>query len=412
MDVVYRCSAGLDVHKETIAVCVLRYEQEGKRSVEIRTFGTMTRELLGMSDWLAQEGVTHVAMESTGVFWKPVFNILEGRFEVLLVNARHIKQVPGRKTDVKDCQWIAELLAHGLLRGSFVPERPQRELRDLTRHRAQVVAEQTRLANRIHKVLEDANIKLGVVATDILGVSGRQMIQAIIEGQDDPQAMAELAKGRLRKKLDRLPPALEGHVTEHHRFMLRTLWDHMTYLEKLVERLDARIEQMMRPFEEQISRLMTIPGVKETVARAVIAEIGTQMEQFPSAEHLSSWAGLCPGNHESAGKRKSGRTTKGNRWLRRCLVQAAWSACRKRDAYLSSQFKQIARRRGKRRAAVAVAHSILVSAYYILADGTTYQDLGPDHFDRLSPERLRRYYVSRLRQLGYEVTLRDAAEAA
>lgn len=412
MKILYPCCAGLDVHKASVVACALWVDADGECRKDIRTFGTMTGDLLGLSDWLAERSVTHVAMESTGVYWKPVFNILEGTFEVLLVNARHIKQVPGRKTDVKDCDWIAQLLQHGLLKGSFVPERSQRDLRDLTRHRAQLTSEQTRVANRVQKVLEDANIKLGSVASNVLGVSGRLMIQAILDGQHDPAQMAELAKGRLRKKRDELGAALEGHVTDHHRFMLRTLWDHLQHLEKLVAALDARIEELMRPFEHEIAQLVTIPGVQAQVAYGLIAEIGTNMDQFPTAAHLASWAGLCPGNNESAGKRKSGKTTKGNRWLRRCLSQAAWAASHTKDTYLSAQYRQIAKRRGKKRAIIAVAHSILRIVYHLLSTGAIYQDLGGDYFDRLRPERLRRYYVKRLQKLGYNVELHAATTAA
>jgi len=412
MKILYPCCAGLDVHKASVVACVLWVDAHGECRKDIRTFGTMTGNLLALADWLSERSVTHVAMESTGVYWKPVFNILEGTFEVLLVNARHIKQVPGRKTDVKDCEWLAQLLQHGLLKGSFVPERSQRDLRDLTRHRAQLISEQTRVANRVQKVLEDANIKLGSVASDVLGVSGRLMIQAILDGRSDPAQMAELAKGRLRKKRDDLNAALEGHVTDHHRFMLRTLWDHLQHLETLVAALDARIEELMRPFEHEIARLVTIPGVQEQVAYGLIAEIGTNMDQFPTAAHLASWAGMCPGNNESAGKRKSGKTTKGNRWLRRCLSQAAWAASRTKDTYLSAQYRQIAKRRGKKRAIIAVAHSILRIVYHLLATGTTYEDLGGDYFDRLRPERLRRYYVNRLQKLGYDVELHAATTAA
>ena len=276
MEVVYRNSAGLDVHKRSVAVCARWVDEAGAAREDLKTFGTMTPDLLALSDWLGERGVTHVAMESTGVYWKPVYNLLEARFKILLVNARHIKQVPGRKTDVKDCQWIAQLLQHGLLRGSFVPDRPQRDLRDLTRHRAQLVAEQARVANRIQKVLEDANIKLASVATDVLGVSGRAMIRALIEGEQDGARLAALARGRLQRKRSELASALEGHFTEHHRFMLRTLWDHLQYLEHATAQLDARIEEVMRPFQAKIDRLATIPGVKTQVARILVSELGTE----------------------------------------------------------------------------------------------------------------------------------------
>jgi transposase len=412
MDLVYRCCAGLDVHKETVAACALWVDAGGKSRKEVRTFGTTTRDLLALSDWLGQKAVTHVAMESTGVFWKPVFNILEGHFEVLLVNPRDIKQVPGRKTDVKDSEWIAQLLQHGLLRASFVPDRPQRELRDLTRHRAQLVAEQGRIANRIHKTLEDANIKLGSVASDILGASGRQMIQAILAGQDDSGCLAELAVGRLRSKIPQLSAALEGHVTEHHRFMLRTLWDHLTYLEGATATLDQRIEEKMRPFERELELLATLPGVKGHVSQALLAEIGTDMSQFPTDLHISSWSGLCPGNHESAGKRKSGKAPKANRWLRRCLSQGAWAASHTKNTYLSSQFRRLAGRRGKKRAIIALAHTMLVIAYHVLKERKPYHELGANHFDRLQPDRLKRSLVRRLETLGYSVTLTPSANAA
>ncbi len=412
MEVVYRCCAGLDVHKETVAACAVWVDFTGQARKEIRTFGTMTRDLLALSDWLAELNVTHVAMESTGVFWKPIFNILESGFEILLVNARHIKQVPGRKTDVKDCEWIADLLRHGLLKASFVPDRPQRDLRDLTRHRVQLISERGRVANRVQKVLEDANIKLGSVATDVLGVSGRQMIQALLAGEQSPQEMADLAVGKLRSKKESLSAALQGHVTEHHRFMLRMLWDHLAYLEKAISSMDERIEKQMLPFAREIERLDGIPGVDRVVAQGMIAEIGTDMGRFPTADHLASWAGLCPGNNESAGKRKSGRTPKANRWLKRCLSQAAWAASHTKNTYLGAQFRQIAKRRGRKRAIIAVAHTILIIAYYILARTADYQELGGDYFDRLHPDRLREYHVRRLQKLGYKVELEEAKPAA
>jgi transposase len=405
MQIVYECCAGLDVHKETIAVCALWKDGRGQNWKEVKTFGTMTRDLLAMSDWLTSKRVTHVAMESTGVFWKPVYNILEGAFEILLVNAKHIKQVPGRKTDVKDSEWIAQLLQHGLLRGSFIPERPQRELRDLTRHRVQIVHEQHRIANRVQKVLEDANIKLGSVASDVLGVSGRAMIQSLIDGVGDIDKMADQARGTLRRKRGELRQALEGHVTVHHRFMLETLWDHLKYLESLLAKLDGRIEELMRPFTAARALLMTIPGVKEQTSAVIVAEIGVNMSQFPSAQHLASWAGLCSGNNQSAGKRKSGKTPKGDGWLRCGLCQAAWAASHTKNTYLSAQFRRIAARRGKKRAIVAVAHSIGVIAYQILKTGKPYMELGANYLDSLQPERLKRSLLRRLRNMGYEVNL-------
>ena len=369
MEIVYGRCAGIDVHKKSIKVCVLWPDASGKSQKEIRTFGTMTRNLLDLSDWLVSKGVTHVAMESTGVYWKPVFNILESHIEVLLVNARHIKTVPGRKTDVKDCEWIAQLLQHGLLKGSFVPPLPQRQLRELTRHRTQLISEQTRVANRIQKVLEDANIKLSSVATDILGVSGRDMLQSIIDGREDPKELAQLARKRLRSKIPELELALEGTLNDHHRFMLKMLWDHLMHLEELTSQLDVRIEEKMSPFQYAVQQLETVRGIKRRIAEVIIAEMGPDMSKFPSSGHAASWAGLCPGNNESAGKRKSGTTTKGNRWLRRSLSQAAWAASKTKDSYLSARYKRLARRRGKKRAIVAMSHTILVIAYHLLKEG-------------------------------------------
>jgi transposase len=412
MDILYRCCAGLDVHKKTVVACVRRIDATGPARQEIRTFGTMTCDLLALSDWLAEQGVEHVAMESTGVYWKPVFNILEGRFAVMLVNAQHIKQVPGRKTDVKDCAWIAQLLQHGLLRASFVPPPPIRELRDLTRQRSQLVAEKATAANRVQKVLEDANIKLASVATDVLGVSGRDMLEAIIAGEDDAAKLADQARKRLRHKIPALQTALRGRVTEHHRFQLRLLLDHVTHLEELIGRLGARIEEVTAPFAEAVERLTTIPGVEQRAAETVIAEIGPNMEQFPTADHLASWAGMCPGNNESAGKRKSGRTTKGSRWLRQMLTQAAWAASHTKDTYLAAQYRRLAARRGKKRALVALGHTLLVIMYHLLKNRTTYQELGGDFLERLEPDRLTRQLVKRLEKLGHNVILQPKEDAA
>lgn len=412
MEVVNRRCCGLDVHQKTVVACRRIIGQNGKLDAQVRTFSTMTSDLLALSDWMAEAGVTHVAMESTGVFWKPIWNILEGRFEILLVNARHIKQVPGRKTDVKDCEWIAQLLQHGLLRGSFVPATPIRELRDLTRHRAKLVGDRTSVVNRIHKTLEDANIKLGAVASDILGVSGRAMIKAIVEGEEDSEKLAELALRRLRGKIPDLRLALHGRVRDHHRFLLKTLLDHLEFLDSQITRLDDRIEEVARPFQEAIQRLTTIPGIQKRTAENLIAEIGPNMEQFPSAAHLASWAGLCPGNNESAGKRKSGKTPKGNRWLGRCLTEASWAASRTKNTYLAAQYRRLAPRRGKKRAIVAVAHTILIAAYHMLRSSVPFQELGPDYFDRLDPESLTRYLVRRLEKLGHKVTLEPMHNAA
>jgi len=405
MDTLFVRCAGIDVHQANVVVCVRRADRPGPAVEEVRTFPTMTRDLLALSDWLAEHGVTHVAMESTGVYWKPVFNLLEGRFQVLLVNAAHIKQVPGRKTDVKDCQGIAQLLQHGLLKASFVPPAPIRALRDLTRQRTQLVGEKASAANRIQKVLEDANIKLAGVATDVLGTSGRAMLEALIAGVTDPEQLADLARMRLRAKIPALQLALAGRVTDHHRFLLRLHLDHVSHLEGLIGRLGAQIEGVMAPFAEAAARLATIPGISQRVAETVVAEIGTDMGQFPTAGHLASWAGMSPGNDESAGKRRSGHTTYGNRWLRRMLVQAAWAASRTKGTYLAAQYRRLAKRRGRKRALVAVGHTLLGMVYQILKHGTTYAELGADFLDRQEPERLTRQLVKRLESLGHKVTL-------
>jgi transposase len=405
VDTLYPRCAGIDVHKNNVVVCVRCCDRPDKVFEAIRTFSTVTADLLALSDWLAEHGVTHAAMESTGVYWKPVFNILEGRVAVILVNAEHIKKVPGRKTDVKDCQWIAQLLQHGLLKASFVPPEPIRELRDLTRQRTQLIQERSAAANRIQKVLEDANIKLASVATDVLGVSGRDMLEALIAGETDPARLAELARKRLREKIPALRLALAGRVTEHHRFLLRMHLDHVAHLEELIGRLGGRIEGALAPFAEAEQRLQTIPGVSQRVAETVLAEIGPKMEQFPSADHLASWAGMCPGNNESAGKRRSSRITKGNRWLKRTLVQAAWAVSHTKGTYLAAQYRRLSKRRGCKRALVAVGHTLLVIIYHVLKRGTTYAELGADFLERLEPARLTRQLVKRLEALGHKVTL-------
>lgn len=413
MDTVYACCAGLDVHKETVVATVRRRLDNGKVLQVTRTYGTMTTQLLELGDWLEAEGVTHLAMESTGVYWKPIWNLLEDRFEILLVNAQHIKHVPGRKTDVKDSEWIAQLLQCGLLRGSFVPTTPQRELRELTRQRRQLTHSKAAVANRIQKVLEDANIKLGSVATDVLGVSGRDMLRALVAGETDPHQLAELARRKLRAKIPALRLALQGRVTEHHRFLLGLLLDELTHLEALIERLTARITEVLpSPFAAAIERLATIPGIDVRAAENLLAEIGVDMEVFPTAGHLASWAGMCSGQRESAGKRQSGRTRKGNQWLRATLVQVAWAASRTKRTYLSSHYRRLAGRRGRKRALVAVGHTILVMIYHLLKEGTTYAELGVDYFDRLDTERLTRTLVRRLERLGHEVVLKPKEPAA
>ena len=439
METIYRRCAGLDVHKKSIQVCVRIMENDGCVTQQTHRFGTMTGDLLQLRDWLSAQKVTHVAMESTGVLWKPVFNILEDAFTVWVCNAQHIKQVPGRKTDVRDCQWIAQLMQHGLLQPSFVPQRALRELRDLTRERAQMLGEVTRVKNRIHKVLEDANIKASCVMSDVLGVSGRAILTAIVEGQEDPAQLSELARGRLRKKQQELRAALQGRVRDHHRFMLREHLRHLHALEVLVGEMEARIdvacesealnppqlaeqapasadqpgacdEPFVPPFRDCVELLDSIPGVNTCIAQTILAEIGTNMAQFPTPGHLASWAGICPGNSETAGKRHSGKTRHGNRWLRRILTQAAWAATHEKPgSYLKSVYRRIARRRGKKRALVAVAHAILVIAHCLLSTGAYYQDLGQDYFDHLNEERLTRYLVKRLESLGHAVELQSVA---
>jgi transposase len=407
MDTTYAKVAGLDVHLKTIQ-CAVRCQESGKLFAQSRSFGTMTCQLRALADYLEALGVTHVALESTGVLWKPVWNILEGRFTLLLVNPRHLKKVPGRKTDVSDAQWIAQLLQCGLLRGSFVPPRAVRDWRDLTRHRAQLVAEHTRVANRIHKLLEDANLKLGAVASDVLGKSGRAMLKALLRGETDVDKVADLAQAKLRGKIPQLRLALEGQATPHHHFVLRRLLAHVEYLEHESELLSeeiARIEVQLLP-RDDAQRLDAIPGINRIAIQNILAETGPDMAVFPDEHHLSSWTGICPGNEESAGKRLRGGTRHGNRWLRRALSEAAWAASHAKDSYLAAQFRRIAARRGKKRALLAVGHSLLIIIYHVLKDHKEYQDLGRDYFDRLEPERLQRYLVKRLEALGNDVILR------
>jgi len=412
MDTLVQRCAGLDVHKASIVACIRLAGPNGSVRKEVRTFTTMTADLEALAGWMAGKGVTHVAMESTGVYWKPVFNILEGRFQVWLVNARHIKQVPGRKTDVKDCEWIAQLLQYGLLRPSYIPELVIRQLRDLTRQRSQLVAEQTRVANRIQKVLEDANIKLAAVASDVLGVSGRAILDALITGEATAEMMARLARGRLKAKIPQLEQALCGHVTDHHRFLLRLYLDQLQGTDDLIARLGQRIEELMAPFQGALQRLMTIPGVDRRTAQSLIAELGHDLTAFPDADHLSSWAGMCPGNHQTAGKNQSGRTAKGNRWLRQTLTQSAWAASHTKNTYLAAQFHRLAARRGKKRALVATGHTLLVIVYHVIKHGMVYQELGGDYLERLNPQRMTRYHVKRLERLGHKVTLEPQPDAA
>jgi len=403
-----RC-CGLDVHKETIAACVRIGGRGGRAAQHVQTFRTTAADLVVLRDWLAAHGVTHVVMESTGVYWKPVYYALESDFTCLLVNAAHIKQVPGRKTDVHDCVWIAQLLEHGLLRGSFVPPVPIRELRDLTRYRKALIQDRTRVANRLHKALEDAGIKLATVASDILGVSGRAMLEALATGTTDPMMLAELARGRLRGKLPALRAALAGRFRTHHAFLVGQLLTHLDYLDEAIGTLSTEIEDHLAPFADQLNRLDSIPGVNRRTAEVIIAEVGVDMSAFPTAAHLASWAALCPGNNESAGKHKSGKTRKGNRWLRTALIEAAAGASRAKDSALQARFRRVLRHRGPKKAVVALAHALLRIAYHVLAHGTTYRELGGDYYDRGHTQRLTRRAIRLLEGQGYRVTLEPAA---
>jgi transposase len=408
MDVIYSRCCGLDIHKKTVVACLISSAPGQPAQKEVRTFRTMTAELLLLADWLQAAGCTHVAMESTGVYWRPVYNLLEGLFTLLVVNAQHIKAVPGRKTDVKDAEWIAELLRHGLLRGSFIPSKPQRQLRELTRHRTMLVQDRARVINRLQAVLEDANIKLAAVVTDIRGVSARAMLEALIAGQRDVDVLADLARGRLRAKRDQLAEALEGYFTAHHSFLLTAYLSQIDYFDDAIERVSAVIEQRLMVEQEAIALLDTIPGVSQRTAEILLAEIGTDMGRFPSAKHLASWAGMCPGHHESAGKRLSGKTRKGSRWLRQVLVEAAHVAAKTKQTYLAAQYQRIAARRGKRRALMALGHTILIIVYYVLARKQPYQDLGTAYFDKVEQHRVQQRLVHRLERLGYQVSLQPS----
>ncbi len=409
MEQVFERVCGLDVHKATIAACVRGPDGKGKRVQYVQTFGTTTADLLALRDWLEAHGVTHVAMESTGVYWKPVYYVLEERVTCLLVNATHVKKVPGRKTDVQDCAWLAQLLEHGLLRGSFVPPAPIRELRDLTRYRKSLIQERAREANRVHKLLEDAGIKLATVARDVLGSSGRAMLEALVQGTSDPAVLAELARGRMRAKLPALRQALAGHFRPHHAFLAIQILAHLDHLEGTVATLSERIAAILAPFADAVQRLDTIPGVNQRTAEVLIAEIGVDMSRFPSDRHLASWTGLCPGNHESAGKHKSGKTRKGNIWLRAALIEAALGATRTKNSAVAARYRRLLRHRGHKKAIVAVAHNLLVTAYHVLAHQTTYHELGPNYYDRRHSERVTRRALQTLEQQGYRVTLERAA---
>ena len=404
MDIVYERCCGLDIHKKTVVACLIIPGSSRKTQKAIRTFGTMTDDLLVLADWLAEHEVTHVAMESTGVYWKPIWNLLEDRFELLLVNAQHLKAVPGRKTDVKDSEWIADLLRHGLLKASFVPDRPQRELRELTRYRTALLQDRAAEVNRLQQTLEGANIKLAAVATDVLGKSGREILAALVAGDTAADALAQLAKGRLREKIPQLERALTGRVGPHQRFLVARHLAQIDAFDETVTQVSAEIAERLRTVDDDLERLDTIPGVGRRTAEVIVAELGTDLERFPTAGHAASWAGMCPGNNESAGKRKSGKTRKGNPALRTALAEAAHGAARKRACYLAAQYHRLAARRGKKKALIAVGHTILVIAYHLLTRATVYHDLGPTHFDQRDRDRTHRHLVARLEKLGYAVT--------
>jgi len=408
MEAIVERSCGLDVHQATVVACLLVGAADKKPRKEVRTFGTMTVDLLRMRDWLRSEGCTHVGMESTGIYWMPVYTMLEGHFELVVGNAMHIKQVPGRKTDVKDSEWIADLIRHGLIRRSFVPPKPLRDLRDLLRYRRKLIDSQTAERNRMLKLLETANIKLATVASNVFGASGRRMLRALLDGELTPEQMADLAKGRLRKKLAELAPALDGRVEEHHRFLLSMQLERMEDLEATIKKLDERIDEKLVPYEKQHKLLIQIPGVDRVGAAVIIAELGIDMTVFPTVRHAAAWAGVCPGNNESAGKRKGTPGRKGNPHLTTALVQAAVAASRTKGTYLKEKYWRLKARRGPMRAALAIAHKILIAAYHMLANDEDHRDLGSNHLDTISVTSTKNALVKRLERLGYRVTLQEA----
>jgi|RhiMethySRZTD1v2_1073278.scaffolds.fasta_scaffold253432_1 transposase len=408
MEVLHARCAGLDVHKDTVVACV-RLATGDEVQQEVRSFSTTTQGLLALADWLLASGVTHAAMEATGVYWKPVWHVLESACELVLANSAHVRNVPGRKTDVNDAVWIADLLAHGLVRASFVPPTPVLELRDLTRTRKQLVREISQHTLRIQRVLEDANLKITGLISDLLGLSGRAILDAIANGETDPERLVALTDRRLKPKRPALLQALQGHVAEHHRFLIRLHLGQIDALQRAVAEIESRLGEALIPFRWATRLLTTMPGVSDVVAQVLVAEIGVEMGRFPTAGHLVSWAGLCPRMDQSAGKRRSTRVRHGAPWLKTVLVQAAWAGSRKRDSYLRAQFLRLKGRRGAKKAIVAVAASMLTSAFYMLRDGVGYQDLGPDHFDRRDRTRIANRLVRRLEELGLKVQIEAAA---
>jgi transposase len=408
VEVLHARCAGLDVHRDTVVACA-RIADDHKVHHHVEQFGTTTTELQRLRDWLISHGCTHVVMEATGVYWKPVWNVLHGAAELLLANAAHVKNVPGRKTDVNDATWLSDLLAHGLVRASFIPDKPAQELRTLLRTRKQLVRGKGQHVQRIEKVLQDANLKLTSTVSDIMGKSGRAILQALVDGETDPDHLLALTTGRLKAPHSALREALRGHVTPHHRFLLKLHLEQIAHIEAAIAAIDEEVGHDIDPFREQVALLVTIPGVGDLMAQIIVSEIGTDMTRFPSAGHLLSWAGLCPRNDESAGKRRSTRLRKGTPWLKTQLVQAAWCATRAKRTYLRAQFLRLKVRRGPRKAIMAVAASILTAIYYMLRDGVAYNDLGPDYFDRLDHSKLLRRLVRKIEDLGYDIDLKRVA---
>lgn len=412
MDVLYERCAGLDVHKKTVVACVLRSGPAGTVVRQTRTFGTMMDDLERLRSWLQEEGCSHVSMEATGVYWKPVFNVLEEHFELVVVNAEHVHQVPGRKTDVKDAEWLADLLRHGLLQGSFIPDRPWRELRELARFRTALIQDRARAVNRLQKTLEGANIKLASVLTDITGVSGQRILKALLRGENDPEVLAGLAHGRLQPKREALERALLGHLSGPLQFLVGQQLAQIEVLDSQIAACDRELEERLLPFAPILDQLDLIPGVGPRTAQTILVEIGPDMAQFATARHLASWAGICPGNKASGGKSRPAKTRKGNPWLKRALTEAGWAASRSKHSYLASLYRRMAARKGRKRAVVAVGHAILIIVYYMLSRGVPYQDLGEAYFDERDREGARRSAVRRLQALGYEVQLTARLNAA
>jgi transposase len=412
MQLIHSRCAGLDVHKATVVACVMITGADGTLSAETKTFGTMTKDLLELGDWLKGHQITHAAMESTGSYWKPVYNLLEGQMELLVVNAHHIKAVPGRKTDVKDAEWIADLLRHGLLRGSFIPPKPQRELRELVRHRANLVGRRAQSVNELQRTLESTNIKLANVVSDITGVSASEMLQGLLAGQTDPAVLAEMARGRMKEKKGLLQRALEGKVEAHHHLILSQLLLDIASYEEQISEVGVMIAQRLQDQQELLDRLDEIPGVNQRVAQVIAAEVGTDVKRFPTDKHLISWAGICPGNNQSGSKRRSCRIKPGNKSLRSAIIEAANAAGKKKECYLSAMYRRLTARRGKKRALIAVARTILQSSYFMMKRGTRYKDLGADYYERRDPEGLAKRLAKRIEKLGFTVALQPLPKAA